>query len=363
MTLSWLSVDASTGKVVADLTNLKTDGALKQTLMRYESQTASLPMDKAPSNWRVATRPGGVFLVALDEQETPLWGGLVIGRTRAVGDGVQVSMVTAEGWLDRVYIGDEPYMTATPQNTIVKNVVEKYAKTGAKRGLPIRVEIVGGTGVARSKTTWTDAADKTLYSALQDFSGLIGGPEWTIGWEWVDDATLGLVFYVGDRIGSPAPVGLNPAAQFYLPGAVTAAELEEGYQSGSGANDIMAVSTGTEGARPVSDKWTNTTDFRPRFEYRWTPETDIKLKATLNSHAQRALAAMKDGAIGLSITANRQEAPQLGADWRIGDDIGFDITAPEFPDGLVGTARCVGWELTETTITPLVDVTNVEGVQ
>lgn len=360
MTLSWISVDANNGSVIADLPTLRVDGALKATLMRYESQTATLPMDQAPPNWRVATRPGGTFLVALDENEAPLWGGMVIRRNRTIGGGAAMSLVTAEGYLDRVYVGDESFYTY-PQNLIVKDLVEKYAKTGAKRGLPIRVELVGGDGEPRDRT-YKDSEDKTLYSVLTDLSGVLGGPEWTIGWEWVDERILGLVFYVGDRIGSPAPAGLNPAAQFYLPGSVNDAELAEGYGADEGGNDVMAVSTGTEDARPQSPHQTNDTDLRPRFEKRWTPSTSITDVDTLTGHAQRELAAMKDGTLALSLTANRQEAPRLNHDWRIGDDIGFDIAAPEFPDGLVGTARAVGWELTDTTITPLVDVTEVEGV-
>jgi len=358
--LSWIAVDSTNGSVIADLTNLRVDGALKQTLMRYESQTASLPMDGAPPNWRVATRPGGVFLVALDEDERPLWGGMVIRRTRTIGDGVKLSLVTAEGYLDRVYVSGIGF-PGVEQNWIAKLLVEEYAQDGYRRGIPVRAEIVGGDGVKRDRS-FNDWDDKTLYSILQDLSGVAGGPEWTIGWEWVDEQKLGLVFYVGDRIGSPAPAGLNPAAQFYLPGSVSEAELVEDYGSDAGSNDVMAVSTGTEDARPQSDHWTNTGDYRPRFEYRWTPSTSITDKATLDGHAERALNAMKDGTLALSLTANREDAPKLNHDWRIGDDIGFDIEAPEFPDGLTGTARCVGWELTDTTITPLIDVTAVEGV-
>lgn len=371
MTLSWLSVNANDGSVIADLPTLRQDGSLKQTLMRYETVTARLPMDDAPPNWRQATRKGAVFLVALDEPDEseprgmPVWGGLVIKRTREVGAGVRMSMVTAEGYFDRIYLGDEAF-TNTAQNIIVKTLVEKYAATTeTQRGLPIRVEIMGGDGMLRDKNTWTDASDKTLYSALRDFSGLIGGSEWTVGWEWVDASRLGLVLYVGDRIGSPAPAGLNPAAQFTLPGNIAdspAPELVEGYGASEGANDVMAVSSGVEDARPQSPHQSVTTDYRPRFEYRWTPSTDIKIIDTLTSHAQRALAAMKDGTLALSFSATRSEAPRLNRDWRIGDDIGFDITADEFPDGLVGTARCVGWEMTDTTITPLVDVTSVEGI-
>lgn len=368
--LSWVSVNANTGSIIADLPTLRVDGALKATLMRYESQTASLPAwasgDGPPPNWPQATRPGAAFLVALGEPEeneprgVPLWGGMVIRRNRVPGQGVKLSLVTAEAYFDRVYVGDHTY-TGTTQNQIVKALVEAYAKAGAMPGLPLRVEILGGDGAPRDRT-YADTDDKTLYSILTDLSGVLGGPEWTVGWEWVDEQQLGIVVTVSDRVGSPAPVGLEPAAQFYLPGSVTEAELVEGYGSDEGANDVMAVSSGVEDARPQSERQKNTADLRPRFEYRWTPSTSITEISTLTSHAQRALAAMKDGSLALALTANREEAPVLGRDWRIGDDIGFSIEAPEFPAGLTGTARCVGWELTDTTITPLVDVTNIEGV-
>jgi len=365
MALSWLSVNANNGNVIADLPTLRADGALKQTLMRYESQTASLPMDGAPENWRQATRKGAVFLVALDEADAngvrrPLWGGMVVKRSRKVGDGVKLSLVTAEGWLDRIYVGDETF-TGVAQNTIISTLVGKYATTGTLRGLPIRVEIVGGTGAVRTRS-YLDADDKTLYSILTDLSGVIGGPEWTVRWEWVDGATLGLVLTCGDRVGVAAPVGLGPAAQFYLPGSVTDAELVEGWGDKEGANDVMAVSSGTGGDRPQSPHQTNTADLRPRFEYRWSPSTSITDVNTLTAHAQRALAAMKNGSLALTMTANRKEAQRLGIDWGIGDDIGFDITAQEFPDGLTGTARAVGWEVTDTTITPLLDATNIVGI-
>lgn len=365
MTISWSSVNANNGSVVADLPTLRVDGALKQTLMRYEKQSATLPMDGAPENWRNATRKGAVFLVAFDEPDAngitrPLWGGMVDQRDRKVGDGVKVSLITAEGYMDRVYVGDETF-AGVAQNVIVKTLVEKYAKTGTLRGLPLRVEIIGGNGVARDRT-YKDADNKTLYSILTDLSGVIGGPEWTIRWEWVDGATLGLVLSVGDRIGVPAPVGLGPAAQFYLPGAVTIAELVEGWSGSEGANDVMAVSSGAGGAQPQSPHQINTGDLRPRFEYRWTPSTSITDTSTLTQHAQRALAAMKDGSLALTMTAHRQEAPKLGVDWNIGDNVGIEIMAQEFPDGLTGTPRAIGWEITDTTITPLLDATNIKGI-
>jgi hypothetical protein len=333
--------------------------------MRYESQTATLPLDEAPTNWRQATRKGATFLVALDEpdennNQRPLWGGMVKDRDTDTGPEVTFALITAEAYLDRVYVGNEKFQQ-TPQNTIVKSLVEKYAKTGTKRGLPIRVEVLGGLGALRDQA-YADTDDKTLYSVLTDLSGLDGGPEWTIRWEWVDAQRLGLVLTVGDRVGVSAPSGLGPAAQFYLPGSVTEAALHEGYGSDEGANDVMAVGSGVADARPQSTHQANTADLRPRFEYRYTPDVAEPNVPTLESYAKRALASMKDGTVALTITANRVEAPRLGVDWGLGDDVGFDLTAPAWPDGISGVARAVGWELTDTTITPLIDVKSIEGI-
>jgi hypothetical protein len=243
---------------------------------------------------------------------------------------------------------------------IAKDLVEDWAKTGALRGIPIRVQIVGGNGEPRDRT-YKDNEDKSLYTVLGDLSGVIGGPEWTVGWEHVN-SLITPVFYVGDRVGAAAPVGLGPAAQFHLPGSVTSAKLKESYTSSLGANRVIAVSSGVDDARPQSAPQADATDLRPTFEYRWTPSTSIKETETLNDHAARALTAMRNGGIGLELTANRTEAPKLGRDWFIGDEIGFDLVAPAWPDGITGTGRAVGWRMDANTIQPLIDVTSIGGI-
>ena len=225
MTLSWVAVNANTGQMIADLPELELPGMFGCTLMRYESQTATLPLgDSTPENWRQATRPGAVFLVCLDDDgQTPLWGGLIIDRERTHDGPVQLSMVTVEGYLDRRYVGNRNY-SAGAQNLIARDLIDFYVKTGVLRGLPIRVQVVGGNGALRART-YKDIEDKTVYSVLGDLSGVIGGSEWTVGWENVNNL-ITPVFYVGDRIGRSAPTDLEPAAQFYLPGSVTSAKLE-----------------------------------------------------------------------------------------------------------------------------------------
>jgi len=357
--LSWVSVNANNGSIVADLPGLRVDGALKRTIGRHESQTATLPLDGAPSNWRTATRKKSVFLVALSEplenepRGEPVWGGMVTERTTSHKEGVTLSMVTAEDYLNDRYVGDETY-SGVGQNEIVEDLVVKYIATD---GIPIRVVKLPGANPARDRT-YLDKDDKTVYSILDELAGIIGGPEWTIGWEWVDEQKLGLVLYVGARLGAPAPDGLGPAVQFHLPGNVSNAELVEGYRRGEGANDVMAVSSGSADARPQSPRQANNADGRPNIEFRWTPSTSITDIDTLTGHAQEALTNLQAGTVALSITANRAESQPFN----LGDDIGFDLVSWAWPDGITGTARAIGIEWTDTTITPVLDVTGIEGI-
>lgn len=357
MSLSYIAVDLNTGSIIADLKDITFQGAMAQTLMRYESQTATLPLDKAPKNWRTATRPGSAAILCLaDDAMTPLWGGLVTTRTTDETGGVTIGMATAESYLDRVYVGNEVF-TATDQNTIVKALVDKYI--GRSGGIPIRVQVVGAAGMVRDRT-YADADDKTVYSLLGELSGVIGGPEWTIGWERTG-VLYTPVLYVGSRIGADVPSGLGPDAVFNMPGPVNKASMVESYATGQGANSVIATSSGTGGARPQSAPQTPATgnNGRPIYEYRWSPSTQITVTDTLTAHAQRALAAMQDGSTALTIQAARQEAPKLVDDWSLGDTIGFDLTSQAWPDGIQGNARAIGWQMDDNTIIPILDTSTL----
>lgn len=380
MVLSWVSVNANDGSIIADLPGLLPGGPLKRTIGRSETQTAVLPLGSSqipdrgpnagatfrrpPKNWRAATRKKAVFLVALDEptesepRGIPLWGGMVTERVTTHRSGVELSLTTAEDYFQDRYVGNETFYTY-PQNDLVKFLVDKYAATD---GIPIRVQILPGANPVRGRT-YLDRDDKTLGSIIDELSGIIGGPEWTVGWEWVTGQKLGLVLYVGARIGAAAPADLHPAARFYLPGSVQDAKLIESYKRGEGANDVMATSSGAGDARPQSSHHTNTGDLRPRVEHRWSPSTSITSTDTLEDHATRALAGMKDGTVALAIIATRSRAPKLGTVWDLGDDIGFDLTGPAWPDGLTGAARALGIEITPTTVVPILDVTGIEGTE
>ena len=356
--LQWVAVDLLTGAVIADLPDLQA-GAAKKTLMRYETNSASLPLDTAPSAWLNATRPYSSALVCLDDAgAVPLWGGIVTSRKRGWGGTVSLDLASAESYFEARYVGNVWFEPGNwTQGDIVEWLVNTYAVAS---GPPFRVQHDGDKGMLRERR-YTDRDDKSLYEVLGELAGVIDGPEWTVDWEPRGDGFAPFV-RTAKRLGSPAPAGLSPNALFTMPGCVTGFELVESYKSGVGANDVMAVSSGSEDARPQSPKQVATGDNRPKVEHRWSPSTSITDVATLTDHAKRALAAMKGGSVALTMSANRDEAPKLGADWRLGDDLAFDLEAPGFPDGLSGVARAVGWELDDTTITPILELKTVEGI-
>jgi hypothetical protein len=368
-TLQWLSTEMRTGKVIADLPNLDGDTGpltLLQTMGRYEQVAVSLPVatQVAVPDWQRATLPGASTLVLLHD-DVPVWGAFVNRRNRDHTDEAMLPLTTYEAYFDRRYLGDVSF-TQVGQNDIVSSLVSAFAKDGTTPGIPIRIQVTsGGAGKLRDRQ-YFDKDDKTVYSALQDLSGVIGGPEWTIGWEHQSNPERYTpVLYVGDRIGSPVTPGFGPAATFEMPGPVIAVGYLEDFGAGKGATDVMAYSSGQGGSRPQSPRQVTADPLRPAFEYRWTPSSSITDVDTLISYAAGKLGQISGGSSALSLTADLASAPRLGVDWSLGDDIGYQIggidsngrdTVPGFPGGLSGTARAVGWQinLAETpSITPV----------
>jgi len=394
MSLSWLSVDAKTGGVLADLPDLDCP-KVSRSICRYDSTTAVLPIPTAPDGWERAVMEGGSVMILLDSNVVdPLWGGLVTLAPRGSSDVIPLSLATEESYLDRRFVGDVTYV-ATGQNAIAADLVTRFVATGSHGGIPIRIVMLDGPGPLRDRT-YLDSDDKSVYSALNELAALDDPIEWTIGWEHQSSPERYTpVFYVGSRIGAAVMPGMAPTATFDLPGCITDALFTTDYSAGRGANDVMAVSTPVSNVRPQSAHHLAPDDGRPTYEHRYTPSTSITEIATLDDHAARTLAAMKDGATALALSASvmatktKPAAPVLGTDWQLGDDVGFEIggleadprarwidtyadtfsdiftdifggvvtktkvlvnpngrpSVPAFPDGLAGTQRAIGWEL------------------
>lgn len=384
MAYSWLAVALRDGQVITPLPDLTCE-SVGVRICNYQTATASLPVggtgkNAPPADWQRATLEAATVYVLLDDPKdgtpaNPVWGGYITQSTPLTGDTIPLSLKTLEGYLDARYVGDVTY-TATDQNVIVSDLFARFVNDGT---INIRVQVVGAAGKVRDKT-YKDSDNKTVLSALTELSGIIGGPEWTIGWEWSDSAHITPVLYVGTRLGAAVTPGLMPDATFSSPGSIISAQLTRDYTTGKGANRVVAQSSGIGAATPLSPPQVFSDPDRPTFEYRFTPSTSITDTDTLTAHAQAALAQMQQGSRSLTMTAAVESAPRLGRDWSLGDDIGYKIGGPEydpgrhwgdawsdiwsdvwgslvrntsgresvpaFPGGISGTARALGWDLT-----------------
>lgn len=375
MGFAWVSTEARTGVIIDDLPDLALAEA-KQTIGQYESTSATLPIDvdDAPADWQRATMEGAAHLILLDDNPSdPAHGipsiGYMITRNKPDHtDILQLDIATLEAYLDRRFVGDVTY-TNVGQNDIAADLINRFVLDGASglNGIPIRVQYTtAGAGQIRT-ISYTDASDKTVYSALTELAGVDGGIQWYIGWEWQHSPErITPVFYVGDRVGTAAPAGLSPEATFELPGSVTSFQVVKDYSSGKGATSVVAVSTAQGDTRPQSPAQIAADEIRPTFEYRYTPSTSITDVDTLTSHAQAALANMAGGAFSVAMTASTDSGPQLGVDYHLGDDIGFKVggvdpvtgreTVPAYPGGIEGTATLASYSRTldaNPTITPV----------
>jgi hypothetical protein len=367
-------------------------GSVKRTVGQYETASGTLPIaaNVAPADWQRATMEGASHLWLLaDNPDDPAHGipivGFLINRNSTDdSDAITLDLATIEAYLDRRYVGDKTYVQVG-QNAIVADLINSYILDGAGglNGIPIRVQYTGA-GTLRDRS-YLDLDDKTVYSVLTALSGVIGGPEFSIGGEWQHNPErITPVLYVGDRVGVAATAGLSPAATFEMPGGVTKFKMVRDYSASKGATSVMAVSTANGNVRPQSAPQVAVQSDRPTFELRYTPSTSITDVATLNGHAQAALKNVSSGAVSVALSAIDSTGSRLGVDWSLGDDVGFGIggtiidgrrvtisdvftdvftdrfgadatipvntngtdSVPAFPGGIQGTARAISWLLT-----------------
>lgn len=307
--------------------------------------------EKERSGWNAGTLPGRVMLVALDELQQPVWGGLVLRRVSNAGTWVTCTANTLEHYLDRRYVGDLEFADATDQATIAAGVID----TLAVDGLNLTVDATA-TGATLDGRLYADSEDKTVLTALTELAAADTPLEYTVDLAWTDDThtVLERILRIRSRIGTSRP---EPVV-FAMPGPVRNFEFTEDYSAEFGANDVMAISSGEGDARPTSSHHVATdllANGWARFESRFTPATSITDVDQLDAAAAAELSDMEAGISQLQLEANLDTAPQIDRDFWLGDDITAELTCPRFPQyvdadgrlqpGFVHTARCVGWSV------------------
>jgi len=345
-TLEWVACNASTGVVIANLPGLIVP-SVQDAMMSFATATATLVVtDRTDPEWVAATRPGGAYIVLL-EDSVPTWGGLIASRRKGTNDLVSLSLGTVATYLRRRFVGDTTF-TDEDQCAIVEQLVALYGETD---GLPFEYDVTA-SAITRDRT-YLDLNDKTVMSAISELAGVENGPEWAITWTTKTVGTQTAYcpkLVVADRLGSTPAAGLGPSATWEFPGAVVDVELTEDYSDGKGANDVMAVSTASMDTRPESVHVLVTDDERPKFEHRFTPSTTITETDTLDAHAARQSAQVGRGTLTLAMTLDAASA-RPGIDFNLGDVRGFRIGGDAhpllaYPGGVEGTARVIGYTRT-----------------
>lgn len=351
MTVTWHAVDLRTGRRGQQLTTNQQGsfGRIIGEPTDLSGLAVACWLEDGPVvGWDAATLPGRMMLVACDDLDVPLWGGMVLRRRSDASSWVSLDLATCEAYFDRRYVTDRSF-TETAQGAIVSGVI-----TGDVVPTGIQFTVDASSGFLRDRT-YLDDEDKTVLSVLQELSGVEGGPEFTVDLEWNADHTiLSRIVRVRDRLGTASSL---PVTRFEMPGNVSDFTYVEDYSSDNGANDVMATSSGEGDARPVSahmvaqdlidNGWV-------RYERRFSPSTSITDTGVLDEHARAELAETSNGLVELTIEAVLSDSPQPGRDFYLGDDVAVVLTCPRFPEqvgpdgdlvpGYTKNVRCVGWE-------------------
>lgn len=376
MTLQWVSADLRTGGIIADLPGVLAPDALRRSVSNYDTATLTLDLGGAPpEDWERATMPCAAVLACYDDAEdtpgvTPgpiQWAGFVTQRVRDPASAqVSLSLATLEAYFDRRYVGDVTWPIATHRDDLIASMLTQNVKTtGADAGIDnLRLNYKAGGGPALGKSTqppivWQNTDNATVLSRLTDVLGRWGG-EFAVEWSWSSDNTALIpTVYFGDRVGTSATAGLGPAVAFEFPGSIASAQSTEDYSQDSGANKIVAYSSGQGSVTPYAPpvRATKSGFERPTFEYRYSPVSSETDTTVLQTYAKKQLAQMAPGKQSIAVTLSRDPgstvARRLGVDWRLGDDIGLIIQPCDaFPAGYVSAGRVIAYEVTDTIITP-----------
>jgi hypothetical protein len=338
----WLACDLVTGGIIRELPGVY--GSISRVLGAYTSTSLQVPIPLAgplsmpEAEWSTATIPGQTMIVPV-VNDAPAAAFIVLTRKGGSdGSSLELGCVSLEGYLDRRYVADHEF-TTTDQAAIATALV----KDAAEEGIDFIID-APASGVFRDRA-YFDKDDAKVYSRLRELAAVDGGIEFTIDPVWANSerTKIAKVVRLRNRVGLETPA---PNAVFSTLGDSNATyEYTEDFGDGKGANHTIATSSGEGESRPESSP---ASDVRPgwaRYERRFSPSTSITSKSALNQHALADLAQLRDGARVLTISTRWDGYPRMNIDWRIGDDVGYELTSHRHPNGLSGVARVIGWEL------------------
>lgn len=340
----WLAVSLTSGIVLAEFPDLQAT-KLSYRFEETTSETMMIPWKNIPSNWGEATVPYSTAIL-LVRGATVLWGGIVAKRERTLqGEGLSLTLVAVEHYLDSVYVKDHTY-SGWDQTGIVSDLVMSTLE-----GHRFTLLVEASSSSVHRDRTYEESSDKTLLSVLQELSNVQNGPEWCTSWR-ADNGRYVPVLTVADRIGSLTPVTTFDES------VMTSFKVLEDYTAGYGANMVVAVGDQTGETQLRSDVMVADQSYRPVVEHVVRPSSGITRKETLDAHASSALKRLRDGTNTVDMTLSLMAAPIVYEDWKPGDVVAWTVAdnSGRFTGFDHGEARVVGYDIDFSgvwTITPV----------
>lgn len=306
---------------------------------------------RCPTDWEQITSPFTHWILVCTDDETILWGGIFTGRVITGKPSIGLTASSPEEYLDRRYVGDKRF-EKTDQTEIAKWLLNHCVSSG------INIHyITSPTDKPVVRDRWYHADETaTVLQRLTELSNVIGGPEWymTLKWQTPTCQNIQCVCYIGNpKIGITDD---SPSAIFEMPGSITEFKYEQRWSKGDAATYVVATGSGEGESKPMSnpqiDPTVESTGI-PRLEI-YQNYSSVKLKPTLDAHAQKILNAKKQGIQVWSISCRTDQYPKVDTDWNMGDKVKLQINLPYFKHD--EELRIIGWKISENglTTTPII---------
>lgn len=352
---TWLGCDLVTGAIICELPQLNPQGPIGRRLGAPSNASFSLALTpRLDPAWIAGTQPGRSLIVCVVD-DVPIWSGIIIGpRERGSANAATLTTVTPEGYLDRRYVGDHPEADNAPYWQTAATLLADAQGTNAIFTIDAPADLTPTI----TTPAYASTDDQTAWDALTAI--MEGGyPEVVIDTVWRDasQTSVQLVARIREHVGY-WDLSTGPRAVFDLPGCVTAYSQTESYESGHGANSIMAEGLGQSSDRITSGLIQATAEYAagwPIWGYRWSPSQAASSQAALTTQAYQALALMVEGSTIWQAACAASQAPRAGIDFDLGDRVGLSVSpadalagwpgSPGHPQGVDVQCRAWGWDL------------------
>lgn len=360
--VTWYGCDVATGRIIHELPDVT--GEIGRLLSAYHSTSLTLPIPigghgAIPLPTILQATGGADFLpwrsmLVAVVNDVPAWVGMLLRRRRGTEATLTMACVTPEAYFLHRKVKDHLWVQQDEVSVIAAGLVGDAGPVpGVGQGLPLVVD-APSSGQPRDRE-YRAVTRQSVYDQLRELTGVIDGPEWTIDVDWADATKQAVVLIWRGRkrigVASIQPPIFQTAGPPELSSVGSSDATYQLAELGDGdnyANVVTAYSSGEGEDQPTSDPAIDTEVLAtgmPIIERDFQPSTSIKSKDLLDGHAAAELARVRRGARLWEITARWDAYPRLGVDWRLGDDVAYDLTGHGHPDGVRGQGRAVGWRL------------------